>query len=135
MFCNKSTTVERLGEYLREKGIENVPLTSMSAARTRGSNKHIQPFLKGFEEDTAGNAQAPNVLVTTSLLSRGLDFSSSVKHVFIFDAPRNMVDFLHRAGRAARAGQHGRVVVFGKLKGRGSGTDKDVRQKVKALAH
>ncbi len=31
-----------------------------------------------------------------------------------------MVDFLHRAGRSGRAGESGKVVVFGKMKGRGS---------------
>ncbi|KAJ3755865.1 P-loop containing nucleoside triphosphate hydrolase protein, partial [Lentinula raphanica] len=59
-------------------------------------------------------SNTPHVLLTTSLLSRGLDFSPSVRHVFIVDEPRNVVDFLHRAGRTARAGTEGVVVVFGK---------------------
>ncbi|KAJ3774213.1 P-loop containing nucleoside triphosphate hydrolase protein [Lentinula raphanica] len=59
-------------------------------------------------------SDTPHVLLTTSLLSRGLDFSPSVRHVFIVDEPRNVVDFLHRAGRTARAGTEGVVVVFGK---------------------
>ena len=44
-------------------------------------------------------------MITTYMLSRGLDFSPNVRHVFIVDEPRNMVDFLHRSGRSARAGQ------------------------------
>jgi superfamily II DNA/RNA helicase len=63
----------------------------------------------------------PLVLVTTSLLSRGLDFNSSVKHVFIVDEPKNMVDFLHRAGRTGRAGQAGKVVIFAHKRGGPSG--------------
>ncbi|KAJ7593588.1 hypothetical protein C8J56DRAFT_1120269 [Mycena floridula] len=55
----------------------------------------------------------PHVLLTTSLLSRGLDFSLEIKHVFIVDEPCNLVDFLHRAGRVGRAGEKGKVVVFG----------------------
>ena len=46
-------------------------------------------------------------MVTTSLLSRGLDFSPEVKHV---DEPRNMIDFLYRAGRSGRAGQSGKLI-------------------------
>ena len=53
------------------------------------------------------------MLVTTSLLSRGLDFTPAVKHVFLLDEPRDMLDFLHRAGRTGRAGRVGNVVVFG----------------------
>lgn len=41
-------------------------------------------------------SRSPHVLITTSLLSRGLDFSKDVRHVFILDEPRNMIDFLHR---------------------------------------
>ena len=72
-------------------------------------------------------------MITTSMLSRGLDFSPEVRHVFIVDEPRNMVDFLHRAGRSARAGQSGKVVVFGKLSGRGSARATEMKKKVGAL--
>jgi ATP-dependent RNA helicase MRH4 len=72
-------------------------------------------------------------MITTSLLSRGLDFDPSIKHVFIVDEPRNMIDFLHRAGRSGRAGQTGRVVIFGKGKGRGSDKAREVKQRVRAL--
>ena len=75
----------------------------------------------------------PHVLITTSLLSRGLDFTPDVKHVFVVDAPRNNIDLLHRAGRTARAGLQGTVVIFGKAKGRGADLDKEVRQRVKTL--
>jgi ATP-dependent RNA helicase MRH4 len=56
-----------------------------------------------------------------------------IKHVFIVDEPRNMIDFLHRAGRAGRAGEAGKVVVFGRAKGRGSGRTEEVKQRVKAV--
>lgn len=83
--------------------------------------------------------KTPHVLITTSLLSRGLDFAPEIKHVFIVDEPRNMLDFLHRAGRSARMGsggggrEKGTVVVFGKMEGRGSGRAKEVRKSVGAL--
>lgn len=75
----------------------------------------------------------PHVMLTTSLLSRGLDFAPDIKHVFIIDEPRNVVDFLHRAGRAGRAGEQGKVVIFGKMEGRGSTRGKEIKRMVRAL--
>lgn len=161
IFCNKSTKVEDLGRYLTEKGIANVALASSSDARKRGSNHHLDGFLRtkartitsedneraddktlsspAEQQEPKADAamtdvsQRPHVMITTSLLSRGLDFAPEIKHVFIVDEPRNMVDFLHRAGRSGRAGERGKVVVFGKTKGRGSSKAKDMRRKVGAL--
>ncbi|KAF9036529.1 hypothetical protein BDP27DRAFT_1348096 [Rhodocollybia butyracea] len=190
VFCNKSTKVDQLGEYLEKKGIKTVGLTSKineegegislgpesesqekwnansqngvghaendaegeeSAKKEKGpvserrwgSNKHLQGFLRvnkssarspestQTQRSTPPPASAlstiPHVLITTSLLSRGLDFSPLVRHVFIVDEPRNVVDFLHRAGRTGRAGGEGVVVVFGKG-GRGMGTMKKGRE-------
>lgn len=44
-----------------------------------------------------------------------------------------MIDFLHRAGRSGRAGHRGKVVVFGKMTGRGSSKLALVRKRVGAL--
>ena len=159
IFCNKSTKVNDLGVHLEQRGIKNVALTSTSNQRKRGSNQHLKGFLrshtKGPRETVPETApepvrrtlqpfvppelesdpkEEPHVMITTSLLSRGLDFSPSIRHVFIVDEPRNMIDFLHRAGRSGRAGERGKVVVFGKMKGRGSTKAKDMRKRVGALA-
>ncbi|KAJ7083722.1 P-loop containing nucleoside triphosphate hydrolase protein [Mycena belliarum] len=184
IFCNRNTKVRDLGEFLDEKGIKNIQLSSSSPNRRRGNNHHLDGFLKSKTiegkkrrddwssswvaeeaEEVAPTLQleakkiptralvplsrkpsspaeaepindpmhVPHVMITTSLLSRGLDFSSKVKHVFIVDDPRNMTDFLHRAGRTGRAGESGRVVIFGRLEGRGSQKSKDIRKQVKAL--
>ncbi|KAJ3852525.1 P-loop containing nucleoside triphosphate hydrolase protein [Lentinula lateritia] len=132
VFCNKSAKVDDLGAYLEEKGIKTVTLTSkISSERRRGSNKHLEGFLRPLVTSSSASpssrtsktpstpatptlSNTPHVLLTTSLLSRGLDFAPSVRHVFIVDEPRNVVDFLHRAGRTGRAGTEGVVVVFGK---------------------
>ncbi|RPD56286.1 P-loop containing nucleoside triphosphate hydrolase protein [Lentinus tigrinus ALCF2SS1-7] len=160
VFCNKGTRVEALGEALREKGIPNVALTKGGDARLRGSNHHLDGFLRvrnaaaseplaapqaeeeaesekkdkeKKEKEKEKAQETPSVMITTSLLSRGLDFAPDVQHVFIVDEPRNMVDFLHRAGRSGRAGQDGKVVVFVKDKGRGSDKAREVQEKVGAL--
>jgi ATP-dependent RNA helicase MRH4 len=131
-----------------------------SGPRVYGSNKHLTGFLKpilnksnslpshppyagDLEEEKAKSAtglgksesesKSPRVLLSTSLLARGLDFDPSVSHVFVLDPPRNTADFLHRAGRTARAGSKGRVVVFGKGTGRGAGKLREMRQRLAAL--
>lgn len=142
VFCNKSAKVIELCSYLEEQGIKSIAMTSQSEFRSRGSNRHLAGFLRknanpsasGAPSSTTSLKEIPHVLVTTSLLSRGLDFSPDIKHVFIVDEPRNMVDFLHRAGRSGRAGQSGKVVIFGKLKGRGSERARDVRRRVGLLS-
>ncbi|KAK7457245.1 RNA helicase, variant 2 [Stygiomarasmius scandens] len=154
IFCNKGKKVEALSEYLEEKGIKTVWLTGSGSNRLKGSNRHLEGFLKerpgrsDVEENEDENVEAesdgaptdpndpkttPHVMITTSLLSRGLDFSPDLKNVFIVDEPRNLIDFLHRAGRSARAGQRGRVVVFGKYEGRGSERARTIRRRVAEL--
>ena len=139
IFCNKGSKVQTLGAFLEGKGIRNVALTKDGDARNFGNNHHLDGFLRTNNSRTKpgspslGKNKEPDVMITTSMLSRGLDFSPDVRHVFIVDEPRNMVDFLHRAGRSARAGQFGKVVVFGKLKGRGSAKATATKQKVRAL--
>lgn len=159
IFCNKSTAVENLGKELAEKGIPNIALTSTAEARKKGNNHHLNGFLlaplqpkpsevvassmstsvpttQGIDNKSTPavkSEEEPNVLITTSLLSRGLDFAPEIKHVLITDQPRNMVDFLHRAGRTGRAGQDGTVVVFGKSKGRGSEKHREMKSRVRAL--
>lgn len=43
------------------------------------------------------------ILVATDLASRGLDVHD-ITHVFNFDFPRNIEEYVHRIGRTGRAG-------------------------------
>ncbi|XP_063046994.1 probable ATP-dependent RNA helicase DDX43 isoform X2 [Engraulis encrasicolus] len=47
-----------------------------------------------------------HILVATDLASRGLDVSD-ITHVFNFDFPRNIEEYVHRVGRTGRAGRSG----------------------------
>ncbi|KAJ1832573.1 hypothetical protein LPJ63_003433 [Coemansia sp. RSA 2711] len=51
------------------------------------------------------------ILVCTDLGSRGLD-TTCVTHVVLFDFPTTAIDYLHRAGRTARAGGRGKVTAL-----------------------
>jgi superfamily II DNA/RNA helicase len=49
-----------------------------------------------------------NILVCTDALARGVDLPH-VRHVIMFDFPESVADYIHRAGRTARAGGDGLV--------------------------
>eukprot|EP00971_Amphidinium_carterae_P340642 6479091-Amphidinium_carterae.1 len=57
------------------------------------------------------NTSATDIMVTTNLASRGVDFTN-VHHVVMFDFPFNLADYLHRIGRTARGGRAGRVTTI-----------------------
>ena len=51
------------------------------------------------------------VLVATDVAARGLDVTG-ISHVINFDVPHSPEDYIHRAGRTARAGATGDVITF-----------------------
>ena len=129
VFCNTDQKVRMLSSLLVKKGLPNLAWTGEAQQREKGTNGALNSFLlhPNTDVETAmvvepGVTAPPRILVTTSLLSRGLDFSPLVSTVFLVDQPRDILDFVHRAGRAGRAGRKGRVVVFGMGDGRGGVT-------------
>uniref|UniRef100_A0A8C8G1B4 RNA helicase n=1 Tax=Oncorhynchus tshawytscha TaxID=74940 RepID=A0A8C8G1B4_ONCTS len=61
--------------------------------------------LKDFKESVV------RILVATDLASRGLDVTD-VTHVFNFDFPRNIEEYVHRVGRTGRAGRSGASITL-----------------------
>uniref|UniRef100_A0A3Q3WKY4 RNA helicase n=1 Tax=Mola mola TaxID=94237 RepID=A0A3Q3WKY4_MOLML len=51
------------------------------------------------------------ILVATDLASRGLDVND-ITHVFNYDFPRNIEEYVHRVGRTGRAGRSGAAVTL-----------------------
>ncbi|KAI0029195.1 P-loop containing nucleoside triphosphate hydrolase protein [Vararia minispora EC-137] len=138
VFTNARTAAHALGAFLEEKKIPVVTVAGWGDNdRAHGSNKHLAGFIGAAPSPTQdeGDATTPRVLVSTAVLARGLDFTPDVSTVFLYDAPRTAADFLHRAGRTARGGREGRVVVFERGEGRGTGNAAVVRQSIAALAN
>lgn len=114
--------LERERKRVRERTERNGSSTSSPHHYPRKENK-------GNEEEENG----ARVLLTTSHLTRGLDFSPLVTHVFIPDSyvKRNLhrtidpklperhvkstMELLHRAGRVGRLGTTATLVLFDKL--------------------
>jgi len=57
------------------------------------------------------NEGKASIMVGTDLASRGLDLPD-VDHIVQFDFVHNVIDYLHRIGRTARAGKRGTVTSF-----------------------
>ena len=114
IFGNTRTRTGEMGVYLSEHGVSNVVVTGQGCgARTHGSNKHLAGFLRALPGKHPGAEpevcqEAPRVLLSMSLLARGLDFDRSVSHVFVLEAPG-----LLRISRIARGALLGRAGVGG----------------------
>ena len=100
MFVRTKHGVDRLVKQLRRDGIDAGALHGGKAQNAR--NRAIA--------DVQATGRTP-VLVATDVAARGIhvDDVSLVVHV---DPPADPKDYLHRAGRTARAGESGTVVTM-----------------------
>ena len=81
---------------------EGFPATSIHGDKTQQDREHALAEFK--------SGRRP-ILVATDVASRGLDISG-VTHVFNFDLPGNVDDYVHRIGRTGRVGNTGIAVSF-----------------------
>lgn len=99
IFTNTREQCDRLVGELQSSGHECVVYRGEMDKGERRLN------LKAFKEKKVG------LLVSTDLASRGLDLEH-VDRVINYHLPKEMANYLHRAGRTARAGRTGLVVNF-----------------------
>jgi superfamily II DNA/RNA helicase len=99
VFARTQMGVDRLVEQLRAVGVRAGALHGGKTQRVR--TRTLAEFKEGRS----------NVLVATDVAARGIhvDGISLVVHV---DPPKDPKDYLHRAGRTARAGESGAVVTL-----------------------
>ncbi|WPK22916.1 hypothetical protein PUMCH_000139 [Australozyma saopauloensis] len=94
VFVNRTKTAEVLRRSLRKLDFRVASLHSQMPQLERTSSLH------------RFKAQAARILIATDVASRGLDIPT-VELVINFDIPADADDFIHRAGRTARAGRRG----------------------------
>jgi superfamily II DNA/RNA helicase len=99
MFARTQLAVERLAEQLTGVGVRAGALHGGKTQRAR--TRTLAEFREGVVD----------VLVATDVAARGIhvDGVSLVVHI---DPPKDSKDYLHRAGRTARAGESGTVVTL-----------------------
>ena len=99
VFVKRKVDAGRLARAVTRSGVN---ATSLHSDRTQDERTAaLEAFRRG---------DCP-VLVATDVAGRGLDVSG-ISHVVNFDVPRCPTDYVHRAGRTARAGATGTVITF-----------------------
>lgn len=97
LFANTREQCDRIATWLEDYGVEYVLYRGEMDRVERRRN--LQAFRNA----------AVNVLLTTDLGGRGLDIAR-VDRVINVHLPRDVANYVHRAGRTARAGRTGRVI-------------------------
>jgi len=103
VFTNSVRTCNFVSRYLGESGIDGIKATSFHG--------RIPPRIRSVNYKKFTNSSDTNVLVCTNLASRGIDLDN-VTHVVMYDFPHTLADYIHRAGRTARAGRLGKVTAL-----------------------
>lgn len=99
VFVKRKVDADRVARTVTRSGIKATSLHSDRSQAERTAA--LDDFRRG---------DCP-VLVATDVAGRGLDISD-ISHVINFDVPRTAADYIHRAGRTARAGASGDVITF-----------------------
>jgi superfamily II DNA/RNA helicase len=100
VFCNTLEQCKAVFQLLSKKGYSCAVLHGDTPPKRRA--EHFDNF----------NSGECRILIATDVASRGLDMRVNVEHVILYDFPRNVIDYIHRIGRTARAGNNGYVTAF-----------------------
>ena len=99
VFVNTKRSAEQLNDYLQANGYQTALLSGDVPQEKR------QRLLNDFQENRA------NILIATDVAARGLHIPD-VSHVFNYDLPQDVEDYVHRIGRTARFGASGEAISF-----------------------
>ena len=99
VFCATRREVDIVARNLRHHGINASALHGGMS-----QNKRLQSL------DSLKN-QKTDVLVATDVAARGLDIKN-VTHIYHYDVPKTSIEYIHRIGRTARAGENGTAVTL-----------------------
>ena len=99
IFTSSIYSADNVAHKLRKNGIV---AESIHGKKSQGARKLA---LRDFKSGDL------NVLVTTDLLSRGIDIEF-LPHVINYELPRSPKDYIHRIGRTGRAENPGEAITF-----------------------
>lgn len=97
VFCSTRDNTDVVAKNLQQNGIQ-----AMSIHGGHSQNRR-QNIMDDF------HAGKIHILVATDVAARGLDIKN-VSHVFNYDLPKTSQEYVHRVGRTARAGEHGKAI-------------------------
>ncbi len=99
VFVNTKRCAEQLEDYLNANGYKTAALSGDVPQDKR------QRLLNDFQENKI------TLLIATDVAARGLHIAD-VSHVFNYDLPQDVEDYVHRIGRTARFGASGVAISF-----------------------
>ncbi len=99
VFVNTKRSAEKLNQALRKGGYRTALLSGDVPQDKR------QRLLNDFQESRV------TLMIATDVAARGLHIPD-VSHVFNFDLPQDVEDYVHRIGRTARFGASGEAISF-----------------------
>ncbi len=99
IFVNTKRCAEQLDDYLTINGYKTAALSGDVPQDKR------QRLLTDFQENKI------TLLIATDVAARGLHIAD-VSHVFNYDLPQDVEDYVHRIGRTARFGASGVAISF-----------------------
>ena len=99
VFVNTKRCAEQLDDYLTANGYKTALLSGDVPQVKR------QRLLNDFQENRV------TLMIATDVAARGLHIPD-VSHVFNYDLPQDVEDYVHRIGRTARFGASGEAISF-----------------------
>uniref|UniRef100_UPI00398F88C8 probable ATP-dependent RNA helicase DDX43 isoform X2 n=1 Tax=Pristiophorus japonicus TaxID=55135 RepID=UPI00398F88C8 len=99
---DRQTIMTRADDLSSDFSLQGIPVQSLHGDREQCDREQA---LEDFKEGRV------RILVATDLASRGLDVHD-ITHVFNYDFPRNIEEYVHRIGRTGRAGRSGSAVTL-----------------------
>jgi superfamily II DNA/RNA helicase len=99
VFTHRNETAKRIARKLAEHGMEVGEIHGDCDKQDR---------VNAINQFRLGKIK---ILVASDMAARGLDVKG-VTHIFNIDVPGKSRDYLHRAGRTGRAGEHGYCISF-----------------------
>lgn len=106
IFTSTKSSADELADMLHDQGYKAAALHGDMSQNVRNST---------ITRLRRGNIQ---LLVATDVAARGIDVNG-ISHVFNFDLPRDIENYVHRIGRTGRAGASGIAISFASAKDRG----------------
>ncbi|MEK6873514.1 MAG: DEAD/DEAH box helicase [Nanoarchaeota archaeon] len=97
VFCNTRRNADIVANNLKRFGLEAV---AIHGGLTQNKRNNI---MESF------HSSKTKILICTDVAARGLDIKG-VSHVYNYDIPPSLQEYIHRIGRTARAGKDGKAV-------------------------
>ncbi|KAI4212634.1 MAG: hypothetical protein LQ351_004706 [Letrouitia transgressa] len=108
VFTSSSSSAHRLSRLLQ---LLDANIGSRVTTLTKASSSSAEKLLRSITIRSTATARSQIVIISTDRASRGLDIPN-LTEVINYDIPTSIQSYVHRVGRTARAGKHGKATTL-----------------------